>query len=97
MYTTNNLLVEQKFEDLQIKQLIRTSNYEVLSVTLEAGCIFPEHVSPSDTHIIMLEGEIYFGVNNEIYRLSAQQVFDFQANAKHFVKALTNAKFLIIR
>ena len=97
MYTTNNLLVEQKYEDLQLEQLIRTTTYEVLSVTLEAGSMFPEHSSPSDTHIIMLEGEIYFGVNNEIYHLSAQQVFDFQANAKHFVKALTNAKFLIIR
>ena len=97
MYTTNNILLEQKFDELQIKQLIRTSNYEVLSVTLEAGCMFPEHSSPSDTHIIMLEGEVYFGVNNEVFHLTAQQVFDFQANAKHFVKALTNAKFLIIR
>ena len=97
MYTTNNLLVEQKYSDLQIVQLIRTPDYEVLSVTLEAGALFPEHSSPKDTHIIVLEGEIYFGVNNEIYQLSAQQVFDFEANSKHFVKALTNTKFLIIR
>ena len=97
MYTTNNLLVEQKYEDLQLNQLFRTSTYEVLSVTLEAGSMFPEHSSPSDTHIIMLEGEIYFGVNNEVFHLYPQQVFDFQANTKHFVKALTYAKFLIIR
>ena len=97
MYTTNNVLVEQKFKDLQIVQLIRTSDYEVLSVTLEAGAIFPEHTSPKDTHIIVLEGEIYFGINNEIFNLTAQQVFNFEADAKHFVKALTNTKFLIIR
>ena len=97
MYTTNNLLAEQKFKDLQINQLIRTGDYEVLSVTLEAGSMFPEHSSPKDTHIIVLEGEIYFGVNNEIYNLSALQVFNFEADCKHFVKALTNTKFLIIR
>ena len=97
MYTTNNLLAEQKFKDLQIAQLIRTSDYEILSVTLEAGAMFPEHTSPKDTHIIVLEGEIYFGVNNEVYNLSAHQVFDFEADVKHFVKALTNTKFLIIR
>ena len=97
MYTTNNLLAEQKYRDLQIVQLIRTSDYEVLSVTLEAGAIFPEHSSPKDAHIIVLEGEIYFGINNEVYNLSAQQVFEFEADTKHFVKALTNTKFLIIR
>ena len=97
MYTTNNLLAEQKYNDLQIVQLIRTSDYEVLSVTLEAGAMFPEHSSPKDTHIIVLEGEIYFGINNEIYNLTAQQVFEFEADTKHFVMALTNTKFLIIR
>ena len=97
MYTTNNLIAEQKFKDLQIAQLIRTSGYEVLSVTLEAGAMFPEHSSPKHTHLIVLEGEIYFGINNEIYNLTAQQVFEFEADTKHFVKALTNTKFLIIR
>ncbi len=97
MYTTNNTLLEQDFKKLQVKQLVRTKTYEVLSISLEADHILPEHVSPRDAHLLLLEGEIYFGIDNQIFNLKAHQVFHFEANKKHFVKALTNSKFLIIR
>ncbi len=97
MYTTNNSLAEQVYKDLQIKQLVKSSAYEVLSVSLEAGHLFPEHISPRDTLLLVLEGEIYFGIEDQIFNLTAFQIFEFQADKKHFVKALSNAKFLIIR
>ena len=97
MYTTNNTLLEQDFKKLQVKQLVRTQTYEILSISLEADHILPEHVSPRDAHLLLLEGEIYFGIDNQIFNLKAHQVFHFEADKKHFVKALTNSKFLIIR
>ena len=97
MYTTNNTLAELDYNDLQIKQLVRTSSFEVLSVSLEAGALFPEHVSPTDAQILVLEGELYFGIDNEIFPLEKYQIFGFKAMKKHYVKALTNTKFLIIR
>ncbi len=97
MYSTNNLLVEQEFNQLQIKQLIRSESYEVLSITLEADCQFPEHVSPRDAHLLVLQGEIDFKIKNETFRLSTLQALDFEANVKHYVKAITNSRFLIIR
>ncbi len=97
MYTTNNLLAEQTFEQLKVKHLIKSPSFEVLSISLEAGNLFPEHVSPKNSYLMMLEGEIHFNIDNRTFHLTPQQVFDFPANTKHFVKALTNAKFLIIR
>ncbi len=97
MYTTNNTLLEQDFKKLQVKQLIRSKTYEVLSISLEADHILPEHVSPKDAHLLLLEGEINFGIDEQIFNLKAHQVFHFEANKKHFVKALTDSKFLIIR
>ena len=97
MYTTNNILAELDYNDLQVKQLVRTPSYEVLSVSLEAGGLFPEHTSPTDAQILVLEGEVYFGIDNEIFPLEKYQIFSFKAMQKHYVKALTNTKFLIIR
>ena len=97
MYTTNNILAEQDYKRLQIKHLIRTDAYEVLSISLEADHIFPEHVSPKDAHLVLLEGEIYFGIDNQVFNLKAHQVFHFEANKKHYVKAISNSKFLLIR
>ncbi|MGB5237381.1 MAG: cupin domain-containing protein [Flavobacteriaceae bacterium] len=80
-----------------MKHLIKSPSFEVLSISLEAGNLFPEHVSPKNSYLMMLEGEIHFNIDNRTFHLTPQQVFDFPANTKHFVKALTNAKFLIIR
>ena len=97
MYSTNNILFEQGFDKLQVDHLIRSDTYEVLGIILEAGCVFPEHTSPKNAHILVLEGAIDFNINNEEYHLSAYQALDFEANTKHYVKAHTDSRFLIIR
>ena len=97
MYSTNSMLAEQEFDKLQVEPLIRSDTFEVLGITLEAGCMFPEHTSPKDAHILILEGAVDFMIKNRIYRLSAYEALEFEANTKHHVKARTNSRFLIIR
>ncbi|MGI9548059.1 MAG: cupin domain-containing protein [Flavobacteriaceae bacterium] len=97
MYTANNILAEQEYKDLQVKHLVRSDTYEVLSISLEEGCLFPEHISPRDCSLLVLEGEIVLSVDTNEYKLHRHQVFDFKANVPHHVKALVNSKFLIIR
>lgn len=97
MYTANNILQEQVFDGLQIKQVWKSETYEILSISLEAGHIFPEHFSHKDAKLLLLEGEIYFGIDNQVFNLVPFQIFEFKAYTKHYVKALTNSKFLIIR
>ena len=97
MYSTTDIFSKKEFSELQVNHLIRSENCEVLSISLEAGSVFPEHTSPKDSHILVLEGAIDFNIRDEIHHLKAYQTMDFEANTKHHVKAHANSRFLIIR
>ena len=97
MYTANDISQKQEFNGLQIKKLVKSEDYEVLSISLEAGHLFPEHVSHKDAHFLLLEGEVYFGIDKQIINLVPLQLLDFKAHTKHYFKSLTDSKFLIIR
>ena len=97
MYTVNSSIKETKFNGLQISKLVKTEALEILSICLEKGALFPEHSSPLDAQLIVLEGNISFYINNTVYKLTEQQHFSFPKNVKHWVTANENSKFLIIR
>lgn len=97
MYETSNKLTEQKIEGLQVQKLVQTNALEILSISLEKGTTFPEHTSPKDAELIVLEGDIHFNINGETYPLGTQQHFNFPKEVAHTVLAKKNSKFLIIR
>jgi quercetin dioxygenase-like cupin family protein len=97
MYTTYNDITAQDFKQLQVQRMLKTPSFEMLSISLEAGGVFPEHTAPSDAVLLLLEGEINFYTNGHEYKLSRYQVFDFPKETPHWVKAVKNSKFLIIR
>lgn len=97
MYDTNNQIAEQKFDKLQVSMLVKTDTFEIISINLEKGSTFPEHTSPTNAQLIVLEGDIEFHINGESYRLRQQQHFNFPKQVAHFVVANANSKFLIIR
>lgn len=97
MYTINTAIKDQKFEGLKVQKIIKTDVLEILSISLEKGAIFPEHTSPTDAQLVVLEGAIVFHINNKDYELALQEHFSFPKEIKHWVEARTNTKFLIIR
>jgi quercetin dioxygenase-like cupin family protein len=97
MYKTSNQIAEQKFDKLQVQKLVKTETLEILSISLEKGAIFPEHTSPVDAQLIILEGDIVFHINENSYQLKSQQNFNFPKATPHSVRANENSKFLIIR
>lgn len=97
MYTIQNSILTQPFEKLQVQKLVKEENYEILVISLEKGTIFPEHTSPRNVQLIILEGDIDFHINQQSYHLQAQQSFNFPKEETHWVKANENSKFLIIR
>ena len=97
MYKTSNQIAEQKFDKLQVQKLVKTEALEILSISLEKGATFPEHTSPSDTQLIVLEGDIVFDINENSYQLKSQQNFNFPKATPHSVWANEDSKFLIIR
>lgn len=97
MYKINNQVIEQEYKKLQVQVLTKTPKYDVLSISLEKDAIFPEHSSPTDAQLIVLEGAIVFYINGESYHLIAHQHFSFPEHVEHWVKAKENSKFLIVR
>ncbi len=97
MYEPKNTIAKQPFDQLQLDKLVKTENLEILSISLEKGALFPEHGSPTDAHLVMLEGTVVFHINETSFLLGKHEYFSFPKEKKHWVKAHENAKFLIIR
>lgn len=97
MYEVSNQVVEQGFDKFQLQKLVKTPNYEILSISLEKGEVFPEHTSPTHAHLVVLEGEVIFHINGENHNLREQQYFNFPKEEKHWVEAVVNSKFLVVR
>ncbi len=96
MLKINNSINAQGFKKLLVLKL-NSGPAETLLITLEKDAILPEHSSPRDAHLIVLEGEIQFHINSEEFRLKKHQDFKFPKDAPHWVKAGENSKFLVIR
>lgn len=97
MYKINNHIVNEKFEGLKVHRLSSTDAFEILSISLEKGVIFPEHSSPSEAHLLVLEGDIDFHIDQKKYRLTKNQFFNFPKEEPHWVESNMDSKFLIIR
>lgn len=97
MYAINNTIVSQSFDKLQVQKLSKNDAIEILSISLEKEAVFPEHTSPTDAQLIVLEGDIFFHIKGETFHLKKQQHFSFAKEEKHWVQANENSKFLIIR
>ena len=97
MYTIDNTIPSQSFDKLQLQKIAKNERLEILSISLEKDAIFPEHTSPTDAHLVLLEGEIIFYINGENLEIKKQQHIRFPKEVKHWVKAIENSKFLIIR
>lgn len=97
MYHINTQINNQFCDKLQVQQLVRTKAYEVLSISMEKGITFPEHISPTDAQLIVLEGDIVFYIGGESLNLIKHEHFSFSKDVKHWVVANENSKFLIIR
>jgi len=97
MYTINNTIKSQTFNNLQVQKLAKTDAFEILTISLEKDAVFPTHTSPTNAQLIVLEGDIFFHIHGEPYHLKAQQNLSFPKETEHWVSANENSKFLIIR
>lgn len=97
MYQIKNTIKSQGFDNLQIQKLAKNDSLEILSISLAKGAIFPEHSSPTDANLVLLEGEIVFHINGENYPISKLEHLSFSKDEKHWVEAFEDSKFLIIR
>lgn len=97
MYQIDNTVKSQPFDGLQIRKAFKIEGVEVLSITLEAGAVFPEHTSPADAFLLVLEGAIDFHIDGNCFPLEKLDNFSFPKLTPHRVEARKASRFLIIR
>jgi len=97
MYEINNTVRDSAFDGLTVRVISKTETCETLLITLEKGALFPEHTSPREALLVMLEGTIVFNISAKEFLIEEHQSFTFPAHEKHHVLAKKNTKFLIIR
>ena len=96
-YKIDTTISNTKFKGLSIQKLWKQEHAEILYISLEKGSIFPEHDSPRNAMLQMLEGHIVFYIADKEYMIKENESFQFPAKEIHSVSAIQNSKFLIIR
>lgn len=97
MYEIGQLIKTQPIAGLQVRKPIKNDALEILSITLEKGSVLPEHTSPRDAFLIVLEGALEFRINGKSYLIGQFEDFSFPKEVTHQVKAREDSRFLIIR
>lgn len=97
MIHIDQLIKEIPYNGLSVKKIFKNEAAETLLISLEKDHHFPEHTSPRDTLLVLLDGSITFKIQNNEYSLNRQDSINFPANEPHSVDATEDSKFLIIR
>lgn len=97
MYKINDTINLTAYKGLKAEKLLNLNAKEILHISLEKDAIFPKHTSPTNAHLLVLEGAISFFINDSEYKLIKHQIFNFPKNEEHWVEAIESSKFLIIR
>ncbi|HPF11605.1 MAG TPA: hypothetical protein PKW08_09575 [Flavobacteriaceae bacterium] len=95
-YIIDTAVVATTFDGLTIKKIFN-HQAEVLLISLEKGSTFPEHQSPRNALLQMLEGEIVFHMDHKALNMKGLEGFQIPSKETHSVYAVQNSKFLIIR
>ncbi len=97
MNEIQGIINTQNYDKLKIDKLAKNGSYEILHISLEKDAIFPEHTSPTNAQLIVLEGAIIFHIGQKSYPLKKHQYLRFAKEVNHWVQAMENTNFLIIR
>ena len=97
MYTINDAINLSAYDGLKAGKILDVNAKEILYISLEKDTVFPKHTSPTDAHLLVLEGAISFFINDVTYTLTKNQIFNFPKDKEHWVEASENSRFLIIR
>ncbi len=96
-YDIDNNIAEDTFQGLSVSKIQNTFGADCILIRLEKGSEFPEHHSPKDANLFVVEGELSMFINEGEFHLKKQEWFRFPKEVPHRLIAHENSKFLIIR
>lgn len=101
-HTAENLEKSIDFCDEHINSKVILKNEDSLSllVAIKKNQLMPEHISPVDAFIYVLEGEVEFILTDceeSRFEVKKGEFFVFRANEKHAVFGKKDSKMLVVR
>ncbi|MCX2718768.1 hypothetical protein [Lentiprolixibacter aurantiacus] len=97
MYEIGKRIKTQAIKGIQVHKLNKNKALEILCIIMEKGSILPEHISPKDATLIVMEGALDFKIEGKSFLLYHYEDFMFPKEIPHSVRAKENSRFLIIR
>ena len=97
MHTIIDTINLTEYKGFKISKIADVAATQIMKVTMETGSEFPKHASKTDVTLIVLEGKISFFINEQQFDLVKHQVFEFPKEEIHYVNALENSKFLLVK
>lgn len=77
------------------KMLFKKSDFRMVLISMEKGCILKEHHADGTISVHVLKGTIRFSVHGEAHDLRINSVLTLGASIKHEVEALEDSAFLL--
>ena len=75
--------------------LVRTAEFEVMRVVLQAGKSVPEHHVPGEMTLFCIEGTVELQAHDKMQILQADQMVYLAGNVPYALRALENASMLM--
>lgn len=97
MHTIIDTINLTEYKGLKISKLTDIDANQIMKVTMEKGAEFPKHASKTDVTLVVLEGRLDFFINEQKVALNKHQVFLFPKDEIHYINAIDNSKFLLIK
>lgn len=91
-------LPDSSFEEsLKSEIIFNSGDRKIVQLRMKKDAILPEHHSPVDTCLLVIQGEISFSMGGKDYSLSENMFLNFPAMEKHSVKCIEDSVFLLYR
>ncbi|OIQ27130.1 MAG: cupin [Bacteroidetes bacterium MedPE-SWsnd-G2] len=90
---TSSLLTGSEFNQDKpvVSLLFETDNTKELKIVMSTNSIMKEHKTPYPIVVELFEGEINFGVNNEVYHLKKGDILALDGGVPHDLVCTANA------
>lgn len=89
--------VEKNDSKVEFKEIMNNDNGGIALLAFSAGLELPKHLAPAEVMVYVLEGEVEFTMIDRPLHLKRGEFFLMGNGLPHSVRALTDAKVMLVK